>query len=99
MTLFSLNDESPAEKPESVSALLDKTNNGFDIEALVEKQGMSYLEATTHWLEENSLPESTFNKYIPQTIVDKIAAEAIDDNLLRPSFAKQKQTNTLEFLL
>ncbi|QEG13311.1 putative late promoter transcription accessory protein [Klebsiella phage vB_KaeM_KaAlpha] len=99
MTLFSLNDETPAEKPDSVTTLVDKQNNGFAIEALVNEHGMSYLEAATHWLEENSFPETAFAKYIPGNIIEKIMSEALDDNLLRPSFSKQQKTNTLDFLL
>lgn len=99
MTQFSLNDLAPAEKPESLNTLVDKQNNGFIIEALVEEHGMSYLEAATHWLEENSFPETAFNKYIPGNIIEKIMSEALDDNLLRPSFSKQQKTNTLDFLL
>lgn len=100
MTLFSLSDESsPATKPESVNNLVDKQNNGFAIEALVEEHGMSYLEATTHWMEENSFPETSFAKYVPGNIIEKIMSEAVDDNLLRPSFSKQQKTNSLDFLL
>ena len=99
MTLFSLNDETPAATPESVNTLVDKQNNGFAIESLVEEHGMSYLEATTYWMEENSFPETSFAKYVPGNIIEKIMSEAVDENLLRPSFSKQQKTNSLDFLL
>lgn len=77
----------------------NKQQNGFEIEAIVSKGELSYLEATTHWLEENSVPEGNFGRYIPQAIIEKIMNEAIDDNLLRPSVARTQKTNTLDFLL
>ena len=99
MTQFSLNDLAPAEKSESLNTLVDKQNNGFIIEALVEEHGMSYLEATTAFLEENSIPETQFAKFIPSGIIEKIQSEAIDENLLRPSVVRCEKTNTLDFLL
>ena len=95
MILFSQKTEDQS----NVNQLLDKQQNGFVIEALVANKGISYLEATTEWLEENSIPESSFNRYIPQGIVEKIMSEAIDDNMLRPSISKTQKTNTLDFLL
>lgn len=78
--------------------LLDRQENGFLIEKMVET-GMSYLEATTAWLEENSIPETYYNKFIPPAIIEKIMSEAIDENLLRPSVSRGEKTNTIEFLL
>ena len=73
--------------------------NGFIIEKMVEEFGMSYLEATTAFLEENSIPETQFAKFIPSGIIEKIQSEAIDENLLRPSVVRCEKTNTLDFLL
>lgn len=82
-----------------IAASHNKQQNGFDIEALVALGEHTYLEATTMWLEENSVPEGNFSRYIPQAIIEKIMNEAIDDNLLRPSVARTQKTNTLDFLL
>lgn len=84
---------------EPVHVLVNKQQNGLDIEAFVEAEGCSYLEASTAWLEENSIPEGNFARYLPAGIIDKIMNEAIDDNLLRPSMARTQKTNTLDFLL
>lgn len=100
MTLFSLNDEGgDTPEKESISQLLDKQANGFAIEKLVELEGLGYLEATTQWLEENSIPEGNFNRFIPSGIIEKIMSEAVDEHMLRPSFSKTHKTNTLDFLL
>ncbi|AIX12237.1 late promoter transcriptional regulator [Citrobacter phage Moon] len=99
MTLFSLNDESLPKEKANVDELLDKQQNGFTIEALVNEQGLGYLEATTAWMEENSIPETQFSKYIPSGIIEKIRSEAIDEHLLRPSVSRGEKTNTLDFLL
>ncbi|AEO97166.1 late promoter transcription accessory protein [Salmonella phage vB_SenM-AKM_NP4] len=104
MTLFSLNDEtipvpSTKEKNDKLNELLDKQQNGFIIEALVEENGLGYLEATTMWMEENSIPETMYSKFIPSGIIEKIRSEAIDEHMLRPSVSRGEKTNTLEFLL
>ncbi|QQK88190.1 late transcriptional regulator [Providencia phage PSTRCR_127] len=78
-----------------LNILLDKQDNGLAIEQLV-KDGASYLEATTHWMEENSIPPTQYNKYIPAAIVDKITQEAIDNNEFRPTLARTFQTSTLD---
>jgi hypothetical protein len=84
---------------ESIHVLVNKQQNGLDVEALVVEAGCSYLEAACWWLEENSIPEGQFNRYLPAGIIDKIMNEAIDDNMLRPSMARTQKTNTLDFLL
>lgn len=84
---------------ESIQVSHNKQQIGFLIEAMVQEQGMSYLQATTAWLEENSIPEGQFARFVPSAIVDKIMNEAIDDNMLRPSMARTQKTNTLDFLL
>lgn len=99
MTLFSLNDESQPKEKTDVNELLDKQQNGFIIEAMVTELDMGYLEATTAWMEENSIPETQFSKYIPSGIIEKIRSEAIDEHMLRPSVSRGEKTNTLDFLL
>ena len=84
---------------ESLNILLDKQQNAFNIEAIVAQGELSYLEAVTQFLEENSIPEGLYAKYIPAGLIDKIKNEAIDDKLLRPSFSRTQKTNTLDFLL
>ncbi|ARW57670.1 late transcriptional regulator [Kosakonia phage Kc304] len=103
MTQFSLLNDNGAPAPlpskDDISTSLDKQQNGFDIEKLVAETGSSYLEVTTAWLEENSIPEGQFARFIPTGIIDKIMSEAIDDHMLRPSMARTQRTNTLDFLL
>lgn len=99
MTLFSqlnLDDESPVQ---DLKKLLDKQQNGFAIEQLVVKEQISYLEATSRWMEENSIPEGNHARFIPALIIDKIKDEAINENMLRPSMAKTEKTTSLDFLL
>ena len=72
MTLFSLKDEGDTSPSESINQLLDKQANGFAIESMVTELGMGYLEAKTQWLEENSIPEGYFRRYIPPAIIEKI---------------------------
>lgn len=99
MTLFSLKDEGEVSPSESINQLLDKQANGFTIESMVTELGMGYLEATTQWLEENSIPEGNFNRYILPAIIEKIMSEALEENMLRPSFSQTHKTNSLDFLL
>ncbi len=99
MTLFSLKDEGDTSPSESINQLLDKQANGFTIESMVTELGIGYLEATTQWLEENSIPEGNFNRYIPPAIIEKIMSEALEENMLRPSFSQTHKTNSLDFLL
>lgn len=104
MTQFSLNDIKPDASPVDqdkvdLAKLLDKHENGIEIEKMVDELQLTYLEAATAWLEENSIPETQFNKFIPAGIVEKIMSEAIDENLLRPSVSRGEKTNTLDFFL
>lgn len=87
------------EKIDDLSSLLDKQANGFAIEAIVAEGELGYLQATSQWLEENSIPEGNFNRFIPSTIIEKIKAEAVNEYMLRPSMSKTQKTNTLDFLL
>lgn len=99
MTLFSqLNLESDAPQ-QDIKKLLDKQKNGFEIEQLVINHQLSYLEATSRWMEENSIPEGNHARFIPVLIIDKIKDEAINENMLRPSMAKTEKTTSLDFLL
>lgn len=98
MTPFSTNQEQ-VEELIPVSVLIDKQANGFAIEAIVFEDRIGYLQATTQWLEENSIPEGNFNRYIPSTIIDKIKSEAIEEHLFRPSVVRTQRTSTLDFLL
>lgn len=85
--------------PNDIKEHLDKQANGFAIEELVNKNDLSYLEATARWLDENSIPEGNHARYVPTVIIDKIRDEAINDKLLRPSMSKTHKTNSLDFLL
>ena len=77
----------------------DKQANGMEIEKMVIEGSITYLEATIDWLEGNGLPESSFAKYIPTPIIDKISVEAQEYNLLRPSLLKAKDSGSLDFLM
>lgn len=79
--------------------LSDKQSNGMAIEAIVRKEGESYLSATVSWMEENSLSEASFTRYIPNAIIDKIKLEAKENNSLRPSMLKTYTKGDLGFLL
>lgn len=97
MTLFSQENDTA---PKAVLQVhMNKQENGFEIEKLVKEHNLTYLEATTQWLEENSIPESQFSRYVPGIIIEKISDEALEENLLRPSMSKTQKTNTLDFLL
>lgn len=98
MTLFSQENDDTAPKA-VLQVHMNKQENGFEIESLIKKYGLTYLEATTQWLEENSIPEAQFARYIPGIIIEQISNEAVDENLLRPSMNKLQKTNTLDFLL
>lgn len=87
------------EKIDDLNSLFDKQANGFAIEAIVAEGELGYLQATSQWLEENSIPEGNFNRFIPSTIIEKIKAEAVNEYMLRPSMSKTQKTNTLDFLL
>ncbi|ASD52116.1 late promoter transcriptional regulator [Pseudomonas phage PspYZU05] len=80
-----------------VDKLQDKYKNGMAIEGIVKQGELDYLEASTQWMEENSISELDFPKFLPQTIIEKIMDEAITSNRLRPSQCRRK-SNTLDFL-
>lgn len=61
----------------------NRNDNGLLIEKMVADDKVSYLEATTQFMEENSLPFNDFAKYLPQVVIDKIKMECIKDNVFR----------------
>ncbi|AZU98709.1 late promoter transcription accessory protein [Acinetobacter phage vB_AbaM_PhT2] len=83
---------------QKTAAAYDKQTTSAEITALVNTEGLSYLEAVSWWMEERSIPENQFAKYIPETIIEQLKSEALDDNLLKPSMAKQNKYSTLDFM-
>lgn len=75
-----------------MSEIGNKTEVGLYIENLVASEGATYMEATLQWMDENSIDYSMLNKTVPKAIIDKISDEAIKNNLLRPSVAKDHTT-------
>lgn len=101
---FLLNDDVNSGQDNAVAthkAILDATNiqtAAFEIDEFVEKEHLTYLEATSRWMEERSIPENMFSKYVPSTIVEKIKLEVVDDGLLRPSLTKSHSHSNLDFM-
>ncbi|MEG1902764.1 MAG: late promoter transcription accessory protein [Bacteroidales bacterium] len=75
-----------------MSEIGNKTEVGLYIENLVASEGATYMEATLQWMDENSIDYSMLSKTVPKAIIDKISDEAIKNNLLRPSVAKDHAT-------
>lgn len=71
--------------------------NARQIEAWVREEGMTYVEATSRWLDENGLDETVYHKHIPEPILEKIRMEVVEDNAVRPS-AITKASGNLDFL-
>lgn len=88
----------PSSQPNNVNTLLDKQDNGLFIEQMVNEQNMTYLQATTHWLEENSINFNQYAKYIPDAIIEKLTQESLANNEFRPSFARTHKPSELDFL-
>lgn len=80
------------------AAAYDKQTTAHEIAELVRTECLTYLEAVTWWMEERSIPENQFAKYIPETIIERLKTEALEDNMLKPSIAKQNTYSTLDFL-
>lgn len=101
MTQFLLSDESGLEPEQpthkAILDAVDKQQAASEIDGLV-ATGLTYLEATSRWMEERSIPENMFVKYVPSTIVEKIKIETIEDGLLRPSMTKVNTHSSLEFM-
>ena len=75
-----------------MSEIGNKTEVGLYIENLVASEGATYMEATLQWMDENSIYYAMLSKTVPKAIIDKISDEAIKNNLLRPSVAKDHAT-------
>lgn len=60
---------------------------------------LTWLEAATIWLEENSISESLFLKVLPDVIIENIKTEALENCLVKPSMVALNQSTTLDFLL
>lgn len=80
-----------------MSELGNKTEVGLFIENLVKSDGLTYMEATLQWLDENNIDVSLIQKVVPRAIIDKISDEAIKGNMLRPSVLRDHAPqNSLE---
>ncbi|AHE63435.1 late promoter transcriptional regulator [Acinetobacter phage ZZ1] len=80
-----------------VAEAYDKQTTAAEIDDLV-ATGLSVLEAVTWWMEERSIPESQFARYIPEAVIEQLKLEVIEDNILKPSLTKQNTHSTLDFL-
>lgn len=75
----------------------NKTEVGLYIENLVKSDGLTYMQATVQWMDENSIDYSLLNRTVPRAVIDKIRDEALTQNMLRPSLTQQhKATQSLE---
>ena len=101
MTQFFLSDESGLEPEQpthkAILDAIDKQDAAAEIDELT-KHGASYLEATSQWMEERSIPENMFARYVPHVIIEKIKLETVEDGLLRPSVTKINTTSSLDFM-
>lgn len=99
MHCLQINNESPVkgDATKLVAEAYDKQTTAAEIDALVDS-GLSVLEAVTWWMEERSLPEAQFARYIPEAIIEQLKLEVIEDNILKPSLTKQNTHSTLDFL-
>lgn len=70
-------------------------NAGLEIEKFV-AEGATYLEAISRYVDENNIPEGLITKLVPSVIIDKLTAEAREENYLRPSVTDS--SNNLDFL-
>ena len=59
---------------------------------------LSYLEATTQWMEERAIPSALLQKYVPELIIEEIKSHAVTDRLMRPSMSSFQNRPTLDFL-
>lgn len=82
----------------SLKTKKDKAVIGLEIEKMVRDQHLTYLEATTAYMEENNIEISQLNSYISTAIIDKIGLECIDTNVFRPSFSKVLKKPSLDHL-
>ncbi|QPI18002.1 late promoters transcription protein [Pectobacterium phage POP12] len=69
----------------------NKTEVGLIIEGLVNSENLSYMESTVQWMDENNIEYHMLNKFVPRAIIDKIRAEAIENDMIRPSMRVNKK--------
>lgn len=102
MTAFLMGDtvdsDNIATTHKAILDAIDIQQTAKDIDTLVETEYLTYLEATTRWMEENSVPENMYSKYVPSTIVEKIKLEVVADGILRPSVTKINTKSNLDFM-
>lgn len=70
-----------------MSEIGNKTEVGLFIENLVSSEGLTYMEATIQWMDENNIDYSMLKQAVPRAIIDKISDDAIKNDMLRPSVA------------
>lgn len=75
-----------------VAKATNKTANGLAIEKMVTEEGLSYLEATAQFIDENSIEYSQYQKFIPMSIVDKITQECIVNRTFRKGVIDEPTT-------
>lgn len=80
------------------SGVYDKQAIAMEIDTLIQDHELSVLEACSWWLEERSIPETQFARYIPEQIIERLKSEAIEDGTLKPTLAKQNTNGNLDFL-
>ena len=98
MTQFSLSDIKPG-SASTENKIDSKTGNGLAIEKMVADEGLTYLEATTIFMEEHGIEYNQYAKYVPKAIIDKLTQECIDNRMLIRVESVSKPSNTLEFLM
>ena len=81
----------------ALTAMTNIYENARQIEMWVRDEGMTYVEATSRWLDENGLDETVYHKHIPEPILEKIRIEVAEDNIVRPSVIT-KASGNLDFL-
>jgi len=72
-----------------MSEIGNKTEVGLFIENLVSSEGLTYMEATIQWMDENNIDYSMLKQAVPRAIIDKISDDAIKNDMLRPSVAAE----------
>lgn len=98
MQSFLSDDFGPEEAQIKKAKIYDRQTTANEILDLVKTEGLSFLEACSWWLEERSIPETQFSKYIPEDILDLLQREVIEDSVLKPSLTKQNTKSNLDFM-
>ena len=83
---------------QEVKKTFDMQQTSIDIQNIVDSQHIGYLEAVIQWMEENSIPENNYNKYISESIVELIREEVIRENRIKPSLVKLNEKSSLDFM-